>query len=64
MKYLKIIWVRIIICLFAGGLISELIHVSTGDPNRPMRTNLSVIYGLIVYGLLTFIVRKWGQKTL
>jgi len=62
MKYLKKIWVRIIVSLLAGGLITELIHISTGDPNRPMTTNLTLFYALIVYGVLTLIVKKLTDR--
>lgn len=58
MQYLKITWIRIVISLFSGGMINELIHISTGDPNRPMTMNLSLLYAFIVYGILTFIIKK------
>lgn len=58
MKYLKITWIRIVISMFSGGMITELIHISTGDPNRPMTMNLSLLYAFIVYVILTYIVNK------
>jgi len=64
MKYLRIIWVRIIISLLAGGMVSELIHISTGDPNRPVTTNFSVLYALIIYGILTFWVRNSNDRVI
>lgn len=51
-------WVRIIISLFAGGAISELIHITTGDPNRTQETNLSLLYAVIVFGIISWKVRK------
>lgn len=64
MKYLKLIWVRVIISLFGGGVVSEIIHISTGDPNRPMTTNLSLLYGIIIFVILTFLVQKSDNKIL
>ena len=67
MKYLKTTWIRIIISLFIGGLIIELIHISTGDPNRPRTENSSLfllVLAFIVYGILSLIVKKSNKKTL
>ncbi len=61
MIYLKKTWFRIVVSLFAGGMISELIHISTGDPNRPStggESYLVVIIAFISYYLLTKIVNK------
>jgi len=65
MKYLKKTWIRIIISLFAGSLIAELIHISTGDPNRQGPTSLSLlVYALIVFGILTLVVNKFNKRNL
>ena len=67
MKYLKTTWIRIIISLFIGGLIIELIHISTSDPNRPRTENSSLfllVLAFIVYGILSLIVKKSNKKTL
>lgn len=58
MNYLKNTWIRVIISLLGGGLTAELIHISTGDPNRPMTTNLSLLFAFVVYLILTSIVNK------
>ncbi len=58
MKYLKKTWVRVVVSLFAGGVVSELIHISTGDPNRPMTSNFTILYAFIIYSILTRTVKK------
>lgn len=61
MKYLQKPWIRIIISLIAGGMISEILHISTGDPNRPMGSGSSFIVlgsAFIVYLILTSISQK------
>ncbi len=62
MNLLRKVWFRMIISLLGGGAITELIHISTGDPNRPMTSNNSVFYGLIIFIVLTLIVRKKDRK--
>jgi preprotein translocase subunit SecY len=67
MKYLKKTWIRIIISLFAGSAITELIYIWTGDPNRPRGENSSIIlliFAFIVYGILTLMVKKSNKTTL
>ena len=61
MKYLKSTGLRIILSLFAGGMVSEIIHISTGDPNRPQGSGGSFIVlgvAFIAYLVLTFIAQK------
>ena len=62
MKYLKITWIRIIISLFSGSLVAELIHISTGDPNRPMPTYHFVLYAVIIFVIFTYIVKKTDKR--
>ncbi|MBK6931530.1 MAG: hypothetical protein IPH12_11970 [Saprospirales bacterium] len=62
MNYLKNTWIRAIISLLGGGMIAELMHISTGDPNRPMTTNLSLLYALLVYLTLTFLMKKLDRQ--
>ena len=61
MKYLKVTWIRVLVSLVAGGMISELVHISTGDPNRPTGSGssmLAMVAATIVYLLLTNLVTK------
>lgn len=46
-------WVRILISLLGGGAFSELFHIMTGDPDRPMENN-TFIFG--AGALLTFFI--------
>lgn len=62
MYLLKKNWARIIFSLFAGGVTSEIIHISTGDPNRPMEFNLSILYAVIIYIILTKIINTKSNK--
>lgn len=57
MKTIRKPWVQILISLIGGGMITEIIHISTGDPNRPMENNFSILYALIIYGILTMIIK-------
>ena len=61
MQYLKKTWIRIIVSLFGGGLISEIVHISTGDPNRARTeggTFVMVASAIILYGWLTSLSKK------
>ena len=61
MKHLKKVWIRIIVSLLLGGITSETLHISTGDPNRPMTTNLTLLYALIAFVVLTLVVKKFDK---
>lgn len=54
MKLLKQIWFKIVISLIGGGMAAELLHISTGDPNRSMEFNPSLVFALILYFTITF----------
>ena len=61
MKYLQKTWVRILISLLAGGFASEIIHISTGDPNRPSTPGESyfvLIFACIAFFILTSMVNR------
>lgn len=65
MTYLRKVWVRVIISLLAGGMTSEIIFLATGDPTRPRSVNdpnFTLLYGLIIYIVLTAVVNKFGKK--
>ena len=62
MKYLKKTWIRVLVSLFGGGMATELIHISTGDPNRPRETNPTLLYAVIIFVILSFIVRNADNK--
>jgi hypothetical protein len=58
MRYLENKFVRVVVCLISGGAISELIHISTGDPNRPQETNLSILYAVVFYIAFSFYLKR------
>jgi hypothetical protein len=58
MKHLQKGWVRVVVSLLCGGLISEIIHISTGDPNREPGSESSFIV-LIVAVVAYFIITKF-----
>jgi hypothetical protein len=64
MNLLRKTWVRVIISLLGGGAVSEIIHISTGDPNRPHTTNLTILYAIIIFGVLTYLIKTTDKKTL
>ena len=57
-------WIRILISLFVGGMLAELLFISTGDPNRP-RTDLNhitpIFFWIGFYYLFTYFLRKMGK---
>jgi hypothetical protein len=64
MGLLQKTWFRLVISLFGGGLVAETIRISTGDPNRPIEESsriLPLVYGLIIYIILTSVIRKYGK---
>jgi hypothetical protein len=62
MKYLKKTWIRVLVSLIGGGMATEIIHISTGDPNRPMTTNPSLLFAVIIFVILEVIVRIVGNN--
>jgi hypothetical protein len=63
MKYLEKIWIRILVSLFLGSIASEVIYITTGDPDSP-RTNTSGIVlatGLVFFILITLCVKIYRK---
>ncbi|OSZ78451.1 hypothetical protein CAP35_09420 [Chitinophagaceae bacterium IBVUCB1] len=58
MKYLQKTWIRIVVSLLCGGIISELIHILTGTPNRPKGSASTLIIGFIAYCILRYYTKK------
>ena len=59
MKVLKLTWARVIISFFVGGIINEIVFLTTGDITRPRTgddTPFVLFYALIVYLILTWYV--------
>jgi|GEM_PF-2240502 len=55
--HFKKAWVRAVVAFLFGGVLREVIFVSTGDPNRPRGKNYNVIHQFTrrVYTLLTLL---------
>ncbi|MCF2874057.1 MULTISPECIES: hypothetical protein [unclassified Tenacibaculum] len=58
MKYIEKRWVRIVLSLVLGGMITEILHITTGDPNRPREFNPTLFFALIIFILLSFFKKK------
>ena len=59
MKYLTKTWVRILISLIIAGVATELLHVSTGNPNRPQQGNIYLLpMAVVFYFILTAAVKR------
>jgi hypothetical protein len=58
MRYLENKFIRVVVCLILGGAVSELVHISTGDPNRPQETNLSILYAVVFYIAFSFYLKR------
>ncbi len=60
MKYIRKLWIRILLSLFLGAFLAELVHVKTGN-SSPELSNIILWLGAIVsFSLLSFIV--WLDK--
>jgi hypothetical protein len=62
MEYLRKIWIRVIVSLVSGGLLMELFHITTGDPNRPREANFTLLFAAIIFGLIGFYIRVVDWK--
>ncbi len=63
MQYLQKTWVRIIISLFSGGMVAEILHISTGGPNRKSGSQesfISLVSAVVIYFILTSFTKKAG----
>jgi len=61
MEYLEKAWIRGLISFILGGVIPEMIFVSTGDPNRPKNNStniMSLFLVIFIYFALTYIAKK------
>jgi hypothetical protein len=64
MNLLAKTWFRVVISLFGGFAVNEIVHISTGDPNRPQTSNFGLLYAIVIFGLLTFVIKRTEKKTL
>jgi len=64
MAFLNKLWVRVVISLIVGGMSTEIIFISTGDPTRHRSVNdpnYTLLYALIIFLILTAVVKKYGK---
>ncbi len=67
MQLLRKIWVRIIVSLLLGGMTTEIVFLTTGDPTRHRSvndSNFTFLYAGIIFLVLTFLVSKFVKKEL
>ena len=63
MEQLRKLWFRLIAGFLGGGFLNELIHILTGDANRPQMHNFSLLYGFIIFIVLTAVVKVHDWKS-
>ncbi|MGE0637742.1 MAG: hypothetical protein AB7G44_16860 [Bacteroidia bacterium] len=59
------VWVRIIASGLGAGMMSEIIHISTGDPDRPRpegSNGLTFVVFVLIFIVLTFFVNRQKKK--
>jgi hypothetical protein len=61
MRHLQKGWVRVLVALLGGSIISELLHISTGNPNRPRAEGFLLLYAILVYIVLTGIAKQQNK---
>lgn len=63
MKYLEKIWIRILVSLFLGSVASEVLYITTGDPDRPRTNTTGVVLaaGLIIFILISLCVKIYRK---
>ena len=56
MKYIKKVWLRILISIFSGSILAELFHMKTGNSSNEVSNSIMIITAIIIFCLLTFYV--------
>jgi len=46
-----------IISFIGGGIIMELLHITSGDANRHMGANFSLLFGVIIFAGISLYIR-------
>ncbi len=60
MKYIRKIWVRLLISVLAGGMCAELAHIRVGEISEQASTTIMWMSTGIIFGLFSLIV--WFEK--
>ena len=62
MIYLQKTWVRIVVSLLTGGIVTEMVNINSADPNHTSSSDRGSFYTLIlatiIYFILTAVVKK------
>lgn len=63
MQYLKKTWIRILLSLFVGVLIMEIIAINSADPNfkhtpRPSSLGMLILAAVFYFILTAYVKRK------
>lgn len=64
MRLLRNFWFRLFISFIGGNIILEIIRMSSKDPNGNMNIGFIFLFALLLYVLLTFIVKKTKKPDL
>jgi len=58
-RSLQNVWIRILFSLFCGGFASEMLFMVTGNPTRERtEPNLSLLYALVIFIVLTIVIKR------
>ena len=60
MKYIRKLWVRIVVSLLTGGFAAEFVHVKTGNASPELSNLILVVVGFLMFFLLSTVV--WFDK--
>ncbi len=60
MKYIKKVWVRILLSLLMGGMLAEIVHIKLGDISQQTSTTIVWMGAGIAFGFLSLLV--WIAK--
>ncbi len=60
MKYIRKIWVRILLSGLAGGMLAEIFHIKTGNNSPEISSTIVFIGSLVTFSFLAIIV--WIDK--
>ena len=68
MNFLQKTWIRIVVSLLAGGIITELITMHSADPNHKTSSDRNSLYavvlGTIIFFVLTAFVKRSNKNSL
>lgn len=66
MEYFQKTWVRVIVSLLAGGILTEILSMHSTDPNHlttPDRSSqYTLLAGFLIYIVFTAVIKKTGRK--